>query len=240
MQSIKQPSWILSVCFLALGTLTQIGQPSFSAEVVPLEQQVREVTSRLLGTLDTSAQAKANPQFVSVRMTTCKIQVTDNASRLAGATQSAGATPSAFPPVFLYQEQALSKRLNRPYRQRFMQISPDSDGMSVQSLSFKPAEPDRWIGFCNRPVAERIVPLHIIGEPICSVRLTRSGTTYIGKTPPEGCPANVRGAVKITNTIVLSDVGMDTSDRGFDANGKQVWGAAANEVYQFRRPDFSP
>jgi hypothetical protein len=58
-------------------------------------------------------------------------------------------------------------------------------------------------------------------------------TIYVGETQPGGCPANVRGAVKITNTIILNSAGMETWDRGFDANGKQVWGAQ-DESYQYR------
>nr|MBX2862941.1 hypothetical protein [Leptolyngbyaceae cyanobacterium MAG.088] len=39
--------------------------------------------------------------------------------------------------------------------------------------------------------------------------------------------------VRLTNTIVLHQDGMDTWDRGFDSNGLQVWGAEA-EPYQYR------
>ncbi|NJP09564.1 MAG: chorismate mutase [Leptolyngbyaceae cyanobacterium RU_5_1] len=191
-----------------------------TSSTLSLAQQADEVSSLLEGKMDTSAQAMANSKAPSVRMTTCRIQVSG--------------TPANQPSIFLYQEQALTHKLAQPYRQRFLEISPNPSSQSVRSLSFKPANPAPWAGFCNKPTAERIVNRNDLGSPICSVFLKRSGNRYIGNTPINGCPTNVRGAVRVTNRIELSKSGMNTWDRGFDANGKQVWGAQS-ESYQYRR-----
>ncbi|WP_281362077.1 CpcT/CpeT family chromophore lyase [Oxynema aestuarii] len=42
------------------------------------------------------------------------------------------------------------------------------------------------------------------------------------------------GAVRITNSVVVNDNGMETGDRGFDAAGKQLWGAD-EKPYRFRK-----
>ncbi|MGV0027108.1 chromophore lyase CpcT/CpeT [Phormidesmis priestleyi] len=189
---------------------------------IPLEQQVNEVVARLVGVMDTSAQAIANPKLSNVRMTTCKIS-------LQGSSQIDG--------VYLYQEQSLSSDLTKPYRQRILQISPTTYSQSVRSLSFRPARPETLVGLCNQPEDSRIVALSDRGTPVCAVFLKQSGENYAGRTPIDGCPANVRGAVRITNQITLHKAGMDTWDRGYDTHGKQVWGAKA-ESYQFRRRDF--
>ncbi|KAM3093014.1 chromophore lyase CpcT/CpeT [Phormidesmis sp. 146-35] len=188
---------------------------------IPLEQQVNEVVARLVGVMDTSAQAIANPKLPDVRMTTCKIF-------LQGSPQIDG--------VYLYQEQALSSDLTKPYRQRILQISPTIYSHSVRSLSFRPVKPEALVGLCNQPEASRIVPLSDRGVPVCAVFLKQSGDNYVGRTPIDGCSANVGGAVRITNQITLHKTGMDTWDRGYDAQGKQVWGAKA-QSYQFRRKD---
>jgi hypothetical protein len=190
-------------------------------ESVPIEKQVKDVVSHLVGVMDTSAQAAATPNAPNVRMTTCQVTV-ENADALNTA-----------PTVFLYQEQALSQKLTAPYRQRFLQISPSTDGETVESMAFKPATPETLIGLCDRPEAKRLVQQSQLGERACSVFLKPSGENYVGETPPEGCPTNVRGAVRITNTIVLHKAGMDTLDRGFDAAGNRVWGAK-DQPYQFR------
>ncbi|HEY9860812.1 MAG TPA: chromophore lyase CpcT/CpeT [Candidatus Obscuribacterales bacterium] len=212
-----------SILLIAIGSL--IANPAVFAQTapdvnLPVEHQAAEVVSHLVGVMDTSAQAVTNSKSANVRMTTCKIQVQDALERDRHVT-------------FLYQEQALSQKLDQPYRQRFLRIAPSSEKQSVRSLSFRPAQAETWIGLCKQPEARRVVTLQDLGTPVCSVWLQKSGTTYVGLTPAEGCPANVRGAVRITNRIVLHSTGMDTWDRGFDAAGKQVWGADSDS-YQFR------
>lgn len=211
--------FVIGVIWLAIEPVSRAELKS-PAEMT-LAQQVEEVAARLEGVMDTSAQAAANSKAPNVRMTTCRIRVVE-------------AEPGAAESVFLYQEQALSKNLAKPYRQRFLQIMPSRSTQSVRSLSFKPANPEALIHFCDRPADDRSLKAADLGQPVCSVFLRRSGEDYLGRTPIDGCPANVRGAVRITNYIVLSKTGMDTWDRGFDNQGKQVWGAQA-ESYQYRR-----
>lgn len=172
--------------------------------------------------MDTTAQANANAKAPNVRMTTCRVSLTTTDADFQRQS------------IFLYQEQALSEKLANPYRQRFLQISSSVYSQSVRSRSFKPVNPSAWINFCDKPDRDRTIQTDDLGTAVCNVFLRRSGDDYVGNTPVDGCPANVRGAVRIKNHIVLRAIGMDTWDRGFDAAGKQVWGATA-ESYQFRR-----
>jgi hypothetical protein len=165
--------------------------------------------------MDTSAQAKVNPERVNVRMTTCKIQSTDD--------------PNS---VYLYQEQALVDKLNQPYRQRILNIIPLKED-KVESRSYKLINEKQFIGFCSKPEGDRLLTKSDLDSAVCSVFLRPVVTIYVGETPSVGCPANVRGAVRITNRIILHNLGMDTYDRGFDAEGNQVWGAV-NDSYQYR------
>lgn len=206
--------------FLALWVCTS-SLPS-NAQASPLiEQQVKEVVAHLVGVMDTSAQASINPKAPNVRITTCQVKIK--------------AAPSLNRPlaVFLYQEQAMSERLSKPYRQRFLRIAPTSDRTAVESAAFKPPTPATWTGLCSKPESARIVSGIDIGKSSCSVFLIPQGNNYVGNTSPNGCPSDYKGAVRITNQIVLHDAGMDTLDRGFDADGNQVWGAK-DEPYKFR------
>ncbi len=200
--------------------LLAVAVPSLAADLRQSIKQVNEVVTRLSGVMDTSAQAAVNAKAANVRMTTCKITLRD-------------ASPEA-DTVYLYQEQALSEKLASPYRQRFLQISPSVYSQTIRSRSFRPADSKAWIGLCNQPETARVVKLSDLGKPVCNVFLKRSGNDYAGRTPIDGCPANVRGAVRITNQITLHPAGMDTWDRGYGSDGKQVWGAKT-ESYQFRK-----
>jgi hypothetical protein len=189
----------------------------------PMQHQVEEVANYLMGVMETTEQAAAIPDAPSVRMTTCEIELEETEAK---------SQPS--PTIFLYQEQALTDKLDQPYRQRFLKITPSENQQQVESITFKPKQPESLIGLCNQPESERVITTAELGENLCSVFLQQNGSDYLGKTQPKGCATNFRGAVKITNTITLNEAGMDTLDRGFDAAGKQVWGAE-NRPYQFRR-----
>jgi CpeT/CpcT family (DUF1001) len=195
-------------------------------QAASMPKNVQQVATFLEGVMTTSAQTAANPKAANVQMTTCRVKLSN------------GDEPSLRNSVFLYQEQALINQLDQPYRQRFLQIKPSENGQ-VESRSFKLAKPTELIGLCNRSstsasTMSRIVQPDTLGTPVCSVLLKPKGDRFIGETPPQGCPTTVRGAVRITNTIELFADGMETWDRGFDADGKQLWGAK-NESYQYRR-----
>lgn len=206
---------------LSLGLIASLTTPL--APTIAIEQQVQAVASHLVGVMDTTAQTAANPDAPSVRMTTCRVAIapenTDSNS------------------IYLYQEQALTTKLSQPYRQRLLEIKPSQDRATVESQSFKLQTPENSAGLCDKPEKDRVLLISDLGEAVCSVFLKPTDRGYLGETPPQGCPApNVRGAVKITNTILLHSEGMDTWDRGFDERGNQVWGAE-NDSYQYRWVD---
>ncbi|ACK72526.1 conserved hypothetical protein [Gloeothece citriformis PCC 7424] len=201
---------------LTIGLLVSYLLTTASAQAVPVQTHINSVVSHLVGVMDTSAQVAKNPNKANVRMTTCQVTLT-------GGNDS----------IYLYQEQALTKTLDKPYRQRFLEIKPTLEPETVESKSYKPLQAERLIGFCNKPLSERVLNVSELGEPVCSVFLKPSNNGYLGETQPEGCPANVRGAVTITNTILLHSEGMDTWDKGYDAQGNQVWGAN-DDPFEFR------
>ncbi|MBC6480077.1 MAG: chromophore lyase CpcT/CpeT [Hormoscilla sp. GM7CHS1pb] len=209
----------------AIGALTCFHLLTACTQSVPVDRHLDEVATHLVGVMDTSAQAAANSKAPNVKMTTCQVTVHTENGELNSPEE-----------IFLYQEQALQKKLVRPYRQRFLRLTPRKSDTVVESRSFKPPFPADWVGLCNRPEPQRVVSSSEIGNPICSVFLSPEGDRYIGQTQPGGCPTNYRGAVKITNRIILHSEGMDTTDRGFDAQGNQVWGAT-DSTYQFRWVD---
>ena len=187
-----------------------------TAKPVPVTQRVESVVSHLVGVMDTTAQAMRDPQAPKVRMTTCRVNILGKKDA-----------------VYLYQEQALVESLDQPYRQRFLAIRLADTPETVESQALKITEPDSVIGICNQELDSRQLSPLLLGKSPCSVYLKPKEEGYIGITEAKGCPTNIRGAVKITNTIILHQQGMDTWDRGFDQAGNQVWGAQ-DKPYEFR------
>ena len=186
-----------------------------------ITQHVEAVATHLIGVMDTSIQA-ATSDTADVRMTTCSVKLEPENSHLNVAHA-----------IFLYQEQALTNKLNQPYRQRFLRLAPSINGRTVESKSFLATNPEKWIGLCTQPKNSRLVQASEVSDRQCSVFLVPIESSYVGTTQPGGCDTNLRGAVTITNRILLHGEGMDTWDRGFDAQGNQVWGAQ-DIPYQFR------
>jgi len=186
------------------------------SQTTPTENPVEAIASYLEGIMDTTIQANNNSNFVGVQMTTCRLTVEQ------GRTDS----------VYLYQEQALSENTTEPYRQRFLQITP-GEGDRTDSISYRPETSQDWIGLCSQPSPS--VDITEFEDPVCTVSLREASVGgFVGSTPAQGCAASVRGAVSITNVVVLHSQGMDTWDRGFNAEGEQVWGA--EEIpYRYRR-----
>lgn len=199
--------------FLAAG----IASSFVSSNVVASPIDHRDaVASRLEGVMTTSVHLKDDTPAIEVKMTTCRVTV-----------------PQSQDSVFLYQEQGIVGSLDQPYRQRFLEIAAsDEIDNVVYSRSYKPDSLEQWINFCSS--ANKTVSKSSLGGLVCTVTLKPFLSIYSGTTPPEGCPAAVRGAVTITNRIILHQDGMDTWDRGFDEAGNQVWGAE-DKAYEFRK-----
>ncbi|MGL5081061.1 MAG: chromophore lyase CpcT/CpeT [Microcoleaceae cyanobacterium] len=215
-----QPSQWMAIALPVTLIALMGSQPSVAD---PMQRQVEEVANYLIGKMETSTSLTARTDQPKVRMTTCKVRFRNGSQ----AAQSASI-------IFLYQEQARVDNLAQPYRQRLLQIRPSLDGQAVESATYNVLNPQVWINQCDQPEADRIVESNEIGEYHCSMFLHQVQTAYIGQTQAEGCPSNYRGAVRITNHVVLDDNGMETFDQGFDQEGNQVWGAE-NQPYQYQR-----
>jgi hypothetical protein len=182
------------------------------------EADADRIVEWLSGRMDLSAQVARNPAavppLVNVHMVGCVMTVAGSSER------------------WVYQEQFLPDHRTEPYRQRFLKIVPTATG--AVSETYVPLELARWVGLCDRPRAERVAPAEAARPGQCRVSLQRDGAHYRGETQPGGCPTTARGAKYTMNVIRLGAEGMDTHDRGFAADGRQLWGSDG-APYEFRR-----
>jgi len=215
-QSLRQFSIIAIVVSSTVLGITST-RKSWASPVINHRDSVVE---HLVGAMTASIQ-QAESKPIQVRMTTCLVNVVGNSSS-----------------AFLYQEQGFIGNLDQPYRQRFLEITTANRQKQtnlenlVFSHSYKPKNLDSWINFCQGDRQKKRLKPADLGQLVCSIRLKPLLSVYVGQTPPGGCPTTARGAAIITNAIVLHEQGMETWDRGFDAEGKQLWGAR-QKPYQF-------
>jgi hypothetical protein len=192
------------------------GRTPSAAKPAPIVSAVPDVAALLTGSFSSEAQAKSDPEFFDVRLHMTPIWT----SRADGP--------------WLYVEQAMATALDRPYRQRVYRLIDRGDG-SVESFVYElPAPRERVGAWSNPAVFDADTPEALVPRAGCSIVLRRAGAAWVGTTNERDCESSLRGASYATSEVVLREDGLESWDRGFDADGKQVWGAVKG-TYQFRR-----
>ncbi len=126
---------------------------------------------------------------------------------------------------WLYVEQAVATKLDKPYRQRVYHVQHPSNNIFTSdiytikdALSFAGLQDDK-----NK--LEKLTFDVIELKDGCTVTLNQNNNQYEGGTDADKCPSDLRGAKYATTKIVLKKGELNSWDQGFDESGKQVWGA---------------
>lgn len=178
-----------------------------------------QLAALMIGVFSSAEQAQADPEFRSVRLVMIPIW----------AERSDG--------PWLYVEQAIADALDRPYRQRVYRLRASDDGQAVESVVYTlPGDPLRFAAAWKqeRPLSE-LAPADLVERKGCAIRLERRADgVWSGATAPKSCPSDLRGASYATSEVEIGEGRVVTWDRGYDAGGKQVWGAEKGS-YRFVR-----
>lgn len=127
---------------------------------------------------------------------------------------------------WLYVEQALGTALDQPYRQRVYRVLR-GEGDRLESRVFLLPDPPALVGAGTDPSRfATLSPETLVPRDGCTVVLRPDGPdAFVGSTSGRDCPSELRGAAYATSEVRVTAEAMRSWDRGFDAEGKQVWGA---------------
>ena len=196
---------LLPLLAAACGTVNQ--GPTMAAR--PPSRAADEVAVWMMGNYSSATQATEDPaNFKHVVLHIAPIWVERRDGR------------------WLYVEQAMADAQDKPYRQRVYRVMDASDG--VDSMVFElPGDPLRYAGAWKDPDRmNQLMPDLLTPREGCSVHLRRSGNgEWAGGTGEQTCESSLRGASYASSRVWLTPDRMRTWDQGFDASGKQVWGA---------------
>jgi CpeT protein len=142
--------------------------------------------------------------------------------------------------VWLYVEQAVAGMTDRPYRQRVYRVSQAESGV-FESAVFTLPEPETQVGAWRDPEPlKNLAPEDLELREGCTVFLKHDGKgSFVGGTEGNGCLSGLRGAVYATSEVIVGPGRIESWDRGFDAEGSQVWGAEKG-AYVFLRDTETP
>ena len=128
--------------------------------------------------------------------------------------------------IWIYVEQAVSSKLDKPYRQRVYKVVPLQDGI-IESAVFTFPEPLKYAGDWKKdePLIN-LTPDDLIQRVGCSVYLSKvADGSFVGSTKDKGCESDLRNAKYAVSEVIINKDGMISWDRGFNDNDEQVWGA---------------
>ena len=165
-----------------------------------------ELVSIMQGSYNSSKQAAADTTYYSISL------------RMVPIWKEKG--------HFLYVEQALSAKQDKPYRVRIYKLGQRGANEFVSEVYTIKNEKD-WVGKWKTPEAFNNLNIGDIElKQGCEVVLQRlERNKFSGKTGEKTCPSELRGASYATSKVTVTPTQILSWDQGFDSNGKQVWGA---------------
>jgi CpeT protein len=131
------------------------------------------------------------------------------------------------PGTWLYVEQAMASKPDKPYRVRMYQLVANADGSFISKVFMLKNEKDAIGKWSNVAWFDQFNPEQILEDRAgCGVQLTkRNKTTYDGGTIGKDCASTLRGATYAVSKVTIEKDKIVSWDQGFDAADKQVWGA---------------
>ena len=118
----------------------------------------------------------------------------------------------------------------------YEQIGRRTDGAYESRVFLLPGSPLRFAGAWKDPARlAGLGPSDLKPREGCTVTLRRGEDgSFQGGTVGKGCPGDLAGAAYATSDVLLTADSLVLWDRGFDSDGKQVWGATQG-AYRFDR-----
>lgn len=127
---------------------------------------------------------------------------------------------------WLYVEQAVTRMQDKPYRQRIYKLEA-TPGNIYKSYVFTLKEPKKYIGAWKEENGFADFSMSDIElKEGCEVVMSKDkNDMFKGKTGKKTCPSSLRGASYATSEVRVLPDRIVSWDQGWDAEGKQVWGA---------------
>jgi CpeT protein len=174
------------------------------------------LTQWMTGSFSSQQQAEADSDFFDIRLKMIRIW------------------PERGDGYWLYVEQAVAAYENKPYRQRVYRVTAEDGGRFISRV-FTLEKPLRFAGWWQTPEQFSVLtPDSLQLRDGCAITLQRIGETFTGSTTGTGCSSNLRGAAYATSEVRITAGQIYSWDRGFAADGKQVWGAEKGG-YMFKK-----
>lgn len=172
------------------------------------QSDLKMLAAMMAGRYSSEAQAKSDTNFlhISLNMEPVWTERTDG--------------------YWLYVEQALASRMDKPYRQRIYHLQIVNK-TTIASKVYEIPNPEQYIGaWKEKSKLENLSAGDLIDRQGCSIFLQKTGRKkFAGSTPGKECLSSLRGATYATSEVLITSRRLISWDRGWNLNDEQVWGS---------------
>jgi hypothetical protein len=202
----------LLICtFMAMVSTTAWAQSSTSKDV-----DLATLATWMEGRFSSEEQSKADTSFIDVRLAMKRIWH----DRTDG--------------YWFIVEQSMAATLDKPYRQRVYHVRRVEENM-IESRVYTWKNPSAVVGaWKDTTKLDGMTPDSLTLRRGCEVYLQMDTDVFFGSTHGTACASDLRGASYATSDVRIYPEGIISWDRGYSADGRQVWGATKGG-YRFRK-----
>ncbi len=161
----------------------------------------------MTGEFDSAEQSKSDTSYMNISLKMTRIW------------------PDAPTGAWLYVEQSLASTPSKPYRQRVYFISEINDYDFSSDVYMIPNEKDFVGAWKNPELFKGMTAFDLKYKDGCAVYLTYDGFQYAGQTNEGTCKSDFQGADYASSIVTVLPNEIRSWDRGFDSEGKYMWGA---------------
>lgn len=128
--------------------------------------------------------------------------------------------------IWMYVEQAVGRKQDKPYRQRIYKISESGDNTFLSEV-YTFENPLQYAGaWKDENLIASLTPEMLKKREGCTVYIKKTGSdTFEGETRGKECQSDLSGAKYASSTVTIKPDMFISWDRGFDEKDEQVWGA---------------
>ena len=199
---------LLSAKLLILATVLALFPfPVLSQSNKVRNKDVKQLVKSMAGEFSSEDQAKADPAFFHIKLRMRPIWKKKKDGH------------------WLYVEQAAAESEDKPYRQRIYNVYKTDT--AIVSKVYEIKDPAKYVGgWKDGSLLDALALTSLIDRQGCAIFLTKNAEgVFVGSTPGKECLSTLRGAAYATSEVQIFADRIDSWDRGWDKDDKQVWGA---------------
>jgi hypothetical protein len=179
---------------------------SFLAQAQPATME--QLTEYMTGTFNSAQQAERDTAYLNVQLKMQRIWEKQNDG------------------VWLYVEQAVASTPDKPYRQRIYKLEEHGTNKYLSRV-FELPDPSNYIGAAEKPKRfKALSPEDLEEMEGCAINMIydERKQKFLGNIV-DMCHNDWNGAYVASSEVEITKNKLISWDRGWDSNGKQVWGA---------------